>query len=150
VPYRLIDRTGRSSPSDAAFAVVQQPQLDTSRRNWSLVDVFVAASSTCARQPRHEPGRKRDGTEVPSVAALPQRQAWMALPASPGQTAAVPAISGTSVTTFVSIVESPKPCAVTVTLPLDVVAIDATYFDVDPGLSQPQLPEAIVVVLLAL
>src|SRR4051812_1713642 len=76
---------------------------------------------------------------VPSV-VLPQRHSVTDLPPSEAVTAA-PLISGTRVTTLVSMSASPKFRAVTVTLPTASVTTLATYLLPEPlATSQPQLP----------
>ena len=74
---------------------------------------------------------------VPSV-VLPQRHAVIALPASVAAAAVVP-ISGTRVTTLVSMVGSLKPWAVAVILPATDVSTLVTYLLPEPvEISQPQ------------
>jgi hypothetical protein len=51
-----------------------------------------------------------------------------------------PTIVGVRVRVVVSIAGSPKPCAVTVIMPVPSVVTDATYFDGDDADSQPQAP----------
>src|SRR5947209_7105565 len=87
-------------------------------------------SQLLLNQPRQEPGRYLAGIDVPS-AVEPQRQPYRAWPTFVANTAVAAAVAiGTSVTNWLSIWLSLKPCACTFTPPSMLVVTAWTYLDV--------------------